>query len=233
MATSPFLGLDTFDWTTPGIADACLRLELPVRHGPPGLMPLLSQARVAAPVAPVVHAGGADVLLEAIAAATWGDVLVVDNNGRLDEGCLGNLLAAEAQAAGLVGIVVDGAHRDSAAIRALGIPLWSRGRCAYGPRELRRRHVTALEAATCGPTTVTRDDAVFADEDGVVFVALAQCPRVIESARAIAEHELAQAAKIESGQPLRDQLRLAEFITRRESEPDYTFHKHVQSLVQP
>ena len=233
MATSPFVALDTFDWTTPVIADACLRLELPVRQGAVGLSALLTQTRVAGPVAPVVHAGSADVVLEAIAAATWGDVLVVDNNGRLDEGCLGDLLAAEAYAAGLSGIVLDGAHRDSAAIRAIGIPLWSRGRCPFGPRELRRRHVTALEAATCGSTTVTREDAVFADEDGVVFVALKECARVIDTARAIAMREKAQAAKIESGLPLRDQLRLAEFIERRAADPDFTFKQHVQTVLEP
>jgi regulator of RNase E activity RraA len=231
MAGSPFVALEAFDWSTPRLADACLSLELPVRPGPPGLVPLLPAVRVAAPVAPVVHAGDADVLLEAIAGATWGDVLVVDNNGRLDEACFGELLAAEAHASGLAGVVIDGAHRGSAAIRTVGLPLWSRGRCAFGPRELRRRHVTALEAATCGPTTVTREDAIFADEDGVVFIALAECARVFERARAMALHAEAQAARIESGQPLRDQLQLSAFIARRESDPDYTFRKHVQSLV--
>ena len=43
----------------------------------------------------------------------------------------------------------------------------------------------------------------------------------------------AQAARIEGGQLLRDQLQLAAFIARRESDPDYTFRKHVQALVKP
>jgi 4-hydroxy-4-methyl-2-oxoglutarate aldolase len=228
---SPLTALETFDWTTPVIADACARLELPVRQGPPGMMALRPEARLAGRVAPAVHAGSPDVVLEAIAGAAWGDVLIVDNNGRLDEACVGDLLAGEALASGLAGIVIDGAHRGSAAIRAVGIPLWSRGRAAAGPRELRRRHATALEAATCGPSTVTREDAVFADEDGVVFVVLGECARVIEAARAIAMHERAQAARIEGGQPLRDQLALSDYLARRESEPEYTFRKHVQRLL--
>jgi regulator of RNase E activity RraA len=230
MSSSPFVALESFDWTTPFIADACLRLDLPVRQGPAGLTALLPQARVAGPVAPAVHAGSPDVLLEAIAAATWGDVLVIDNNGRLDEACVGSLVAGEAHASGLAGIIVDGVHRDSAAIRGIGMPTWSRGRAASGPRELRRRHMTALDAATCGPTTVTREDGVFADEDGVVFVALAHCARVIEAARAIAMHEISQAARIEGGEPLRDQLRLADFVARRDADPEYTFRKHLQQL---
>lgn len=231
MATSPFTALEAFDWTTAHIADACLQLELPVRPGRAGLVALLPQVRVAGPVRPVVHAGSLDVLLEAIGAAAWGSVLVVDDNGRLDEGCFGSLLAGEALAAGLAAVVIDGAHRDSAAVRALGLPLWSRGRCPIGPREPRRRHTTALDAATCGPTTVTREDAIFADEDGVVFVAIAECPRVIEAARSIAVHEMSRAGRIEGGQPLREQLRLSEFIARRAADPDYTFKQHVQRLA--
>jgi regulator of RNase E activity RraA len=41
-------------------------------------------------------------------------VLVVDNGGRLDEACAGDLVALEAQAAGLEGLVIWGLHRDTA-----------------------------------------------------------------------------------------------------------------------
>ncbi len=227
---APLASLDGFDWTTPFIADACVLLQLPVRLGPPGLKPLIPLSRVAGRVAPAVHAGSTDVFLEAIALAERGDVLVVDNNGRLDEGCIGDLVAGEAFVSGLAALVIDGAHRDSAAIRAMGIPVWSRGTSPTGPLELRRRHATALEAATCGKTTVTREDAVFADEDGVVFVALADCERVIASARDIAQREQAQAARLLAGEPLRAQLRLAEYLRKREEDPEFTFRAHLKSM---
>jgi len=222
--------LDGFDWTTPFIADACVSLHLPVRLGPPGLKPLVAGSRVAGRVAPAVHAGSTDVFLEAIGLAERGDVLVIDNNGRLNEGCIGDLVAGEAFMSGLAALVVDGAHRDSAAIRAIGIPVWSRGTSPTGPLELRRRHATALDAATCGPTTVTREDAVFADEDGVVFVALAECERVVAAARDIAAREQAQAARLLAGEPLRDQLRLADYLRKRDADPDFTFRAHLKGL---
>ena len=59
---------------------------------------------------PARHAGSTDVLLEAIAAAHRGDVLVVDNTGRMDESCIGDLVAGEAFVAGLRGLIVWGAH---------------------------------------------------------------------------------------------------------------------------
>ena len=219
-----------FDWSTPCVADACLRLEIAVRVGPPGLKPLVPGARVAGRVAPAVHAGSTDIFLEAIQNASRGDVPVIDNNGRLDEGCIGDLIAAEAHVGGLSGIVVDGVHRDTAAIRAIGIAVWSRGTWPAGPLELRRRHATALEAATCGKITVTREDAAFADEDGVVFVALTECARVIAAARDIAAREQAQAARLCAGEPLRDQLRLAEYLQKRDADPELTFRAHVSSL---
>ncbi|MCC7123780.1 MAG: RraA family protein [Acidobacteria bacterium] len=228
--SSPFASLAGFDWTTPFIADACVLLGLPVRLGPPGIAPMAREMRVAGPVAPAVHSGSTDVFLEAIAEARRGDVLVIDNNGRLDEGCIGDLVAGEAHMSGLAAIIVDGAHRDSAAVRAIGIPVWSRGTSPTGPLELRRRHSTALDAATCGPTTVTRQDAVFADEDGVVFVALAECPRVIDAARDIATREQAQAAKLMSGELLRDQLDLAGYLRRRGDDPEFTFRAHLKSM---
>ena len=228
--STPLSGLDGFDWTTPFIADACVLLQVPVRLGRHGLKPIRPQLRVAGPVAPAVHAGSTDVFLEAISQAVSGEVLVIDNNGRLDEGCIGDLVAGEAHVSGLAAIIVDGAHRDSAAIRAIGIPVWSLGTMPNGPLELRRRHVTALEAATCGPTTVTREDAVFADEDGVLFVALADCPRVIAAARDIATREQAQAARLLAGDPLREQLHLADYVQRRAEDPDYSFREHVKRL---
>jgi hypothetical protein len=51
---------------------------------------------------------GVDIFLEALEGAAPGNVLVVDNGGRLDEACVGDLVVLEAQAAGLEGIVIWG-----------------------------------------------------------------------------------------------------------------------------
>jgi 4-hydroxy-4-methyl-2-oxoglutarate aldolase len=158
-------------------------------------------------------------------------VLVIDNVGRLDEGCIGDLVAGEAHVAGLKGIVVWGAHRDTAAIEAIGIPVWSLGTCPAGPQELRTRSAHAMEAASLGGhVTVTRDDYVFADVDGVVVVAGVQLAQVIAAARDIATREQAQAARLMRGERLRDQLQLDAYVTRRQSDPALTFRDHLRSL---
>lgn len=223
--------LREFDWTTPFIADACVMLQVAVRLGPPHIKPILPSMKVAGLACPAKHAGSTDVFLEAIASSRRGDVLVIDNVGRLDEGCIGDLVAGEAHVAGLAGIVVYGAHRDTAAIESIGIPLWSLGTCPAGPQELRSRSVHALDAASLGGhVTVTRDDFIFADIDGVAVVPHAELARVVSAARDIAARERAQAERLLRGERLRDQLQLETYIARRQNEPTYTFRDHLRSL---
>ncbi len=78
------------DLSTPQIADACLRLKLPLRAAPEGVRALDPAQRIAGTVIPCRHYGSVDVFLEAMESAQKGDVLVIDNQGRTDEGCIGN-----------------------------------------------------------------------------------------------------------------------------------------------
>lgn len=67
------------------------------------------------------------MFLEALEESEAGDMLVVDNDGRLDEGCIGDLVAREVQGAGLAGIVIWGRHRGSCELAEIGLPLFSLG----------------------------------------------------------------------------------------------------------
>src|SRR5687768_16284154 len=195
--------LQGFVWTTPFIVDACAQLSLPVRVGPFGLRCNFPGSLVSGPARPARHSGSVDVFLEAIAASKKGDMLVIDNGGRHDEGCIGDLVVGEAFMSGIAGIVCWGTHRDTAAIHAIGARVWSLGTCPNGPLELRKRSETALVAATVGPVTVTPDDYMFADDDGVAVVATANLSRVIEAAMDIATREGAQAERLMKGELLR------------------------------
>src|SRR5919106_4538966 len=219
--------LQGFDWTTPFIVDACAQLSLPVRVGPFGLRCNFPGSKAAGPARPARHAGSTDVFLEAIAAAQKGDMLVIDNGGRHDEGCIGDLVVGEAFMSGIAAIVCWGTHRDTAAIHAIGARVWSLGTCPNGPLELRKRSETALVAATIGSVTVTLDDYMFADDDGVAVVATANLSRVIEAAQDIATREGAQAERLMKGELLRSQFELHRYVTKRQGDPSYTFRDHL------
>jgi regulator of RNase E activity RraA len=219
-----------FEWTTPFIADACVQLSLPVRVGPPGLKPNIAGSKAAGPARPARHAGSTDVFLEAIAASQRGDMLIIDNGGRTDEGCIGDLVVGEAFMSGIAGTVCWGTHRDTGAILAFGAKVWSLGTCPNGPLELRRRSATALTAANIGAATVTLEDYVFADDDGVVVVASSELDRIVAAAKDIADREGAQAARLLKGELLRTQLDLATYLARRDADPNHTFRDHLKSF---
>lgn len=225
--SSPTTG---FDWTTPFIADACVQLALPVRVGPPGLKPNIPGAKVAGPARPARHAGSTDVFLEAIAMARKGDVLVIDNGGRTDEGCIGDLVVGEAFMSGMAATICWGTHRDTSAILAFGAKVWSLGTCPNGPLELRKRADTALLAANIGKVTVTGEDYVFADDDGVVVVAEQDLERILATAKDIADREGAQAVRLMNGELLRKQLDLENYVSKRNADPSVTFRDHLKSF---
>jgi regulator of RNase E activity RraA len=225
---------DAFDeLSTPLIADACLRLGVPLRAAPAGIRPVLlglAGRRLAGPALPARHSGSVDVFLEAFGRARPGDVLVVDNGGRTDEACVGDLAVLEARAAGLVGVVIWGLHRDTADLLDIGVPVFSYGSYPPGPVRLDEQDPHALTSAGFGPHEVTRDDVVLADEDGVLFVPAARAEEILTTAGQIWRIEREQARRIRSGDSLRDQTRFADYLARRSGEPGYTFRRHLREV---
>ncbi|MGZ6799754.1 MAG: RraA family protein, partial [Mycobacteriaceae bacterium] len=179
---------------------------------------------------PARHYGSVDVFLEAFSGAARGDVLVIDNGGREDEACIGDLVVLEAQAAGVGAVMVWGLHRDTAELTQIALPVFSYGRCPAGPVRLDEREPSALASARFGACLVTRDDIAFGDDDGVVFVAASQAGKVLAAARHIGEVERDQARKIQAGQTLRQQTAFSEYLERREAEPSYTFRRHLRRI---
>jgi len=216
------------DLTTAHLADACVRAGHPVRSA--SLTAVVPGSRVLGRVAPARHVGSVDIFLEAFEEAAPGDVLVVDNGGRRDESCVGDLVVQEAQAAGLAGVVVWGLHRDTADIRAIGLPVFSLGSIPTGPLRLDERPDDALTAATVASWTVTRDDLVLADDDGVLFVPAAHAEELFALAEGIRDTERRQAERIRSGVPLRSQVRFGEFLARRRETPALTFRDHLRAV---
>lgn len=161
--------------------------------------------------------------------AEAGDVLVIDNGGRRDEGCIGDLTALEAQAAGLAAMVVWGTHRDTPELRQIGFPIWSYGSYPSGPQRLDPRGEAALRSARFGNFEVQKSDVVFADDDGCIFVEATSVEKLLATARTIWESERRQAEALRSGTTLRTQLRFSEFLAKRSADPTHTLRQHLRS----
>ncbi|WP_405062240.1 RraA family protein [Kribbella sp. NBC_01505] len=219
--------LERFDeLTTAHVADACLRSGLPVRTVS---LTAVVGGRVAGRVLPVQHMGSIDVYLEAFENAIPGDVLVVDNGGRRDEACVGDLISAEAQGAGCSGVVIWGLHRDTVDVQAIGLPLFSLGALPNGPIHLDPQPADALSKATIGEWTVTSDDLVLGDEDGLLFVPADRIEELFDLADSIMATERRQSEDIRAGRSLREQVNFGAYLTARAADPSLTFRQHLDA----
>ena len=216
--------------TTAHLADACIRALVPVRCAPATLQAVVPGSRIAGRALPARHAGSVDIFLEALGEAQPGDVLVVDNGGRLDESCVGDLMALETQAAGLAGMVIWGLHRDTADVRAIGLPLFSLGALPTGPQRLDARPPDALAFATVGGWTVGRDDMVLGDDDGVLFIPLSRAGEIFTLAETIRDTERRQAELIRAGVSMRSQVRFDTYLVERQQNPSLTFRDHLRAV---
>ena len=210
------------------LCDACIRVGLPLRFAP--LTPLVSGQRASGRARPVRHYGSVDVFLEALEASAPGDVLVVGNDGRDYEGCIGDLTAFEIQRAGLAGIVIWGRHRDTAILRTMKFPLFSLGACGRGPVRLDPGGPETFVSAQIGEALATAADYVAADDDGVLFVEASSIEAAVGAGESIRDIEQRQVESMKSGITLREQLRFAEYLRARADDPSFDFRTHLRAL---
>lgn len=173
--------------------------------------PLRSGYRMAGVARTVRLDGDFLTVVQALKEAEADEVLMIDSGLRdgapawpATGGMFGELLAAEAQRKKLGGLVIDGNCRDSAMLRELEIPVFSRG-----------VHPNAGTATTLGQTQVPitmggveihPGDIVLGDDDGVVVGTAAQIDEWLPVAEEIQAREAAVFAAVRAGRPLLDKL---------------------------
>ena len=116
-----------------------------------------------------------------------GDVIMVATDVP-EHAYFGDLNANLAIRSGAVGAVIDGATRDTADVRALGLPVYARAQTCddikyEGTTKAMNRPIAI------GGVPVRNDDVVFADEDGVVVVPREDWDTIEQAAWGVLENE--------------------------------------------
>lgn len=134
----------------------------------------------------------------AIEAASSGDVIVVDNGGRTHAGSWGGILSVAAKAAGVSGVVADGACRDVDEARDMAFPVYARAGASVTARGRIVEDSFQVPVEICG-VTVQPGDLVIADWSGVVFVPASRAEEVVQAAEDIFAREAAMAEAVRGG----------------------------------
>lgn len=157
--------------------------------------PLWPGARIVGRAFTVMTAGGDNKAIhDALEHAGPGHVLVVNGQGAIHRALIGELIAGQAAAQGVVGFVIDGAARDVQDLEEMQFPVFARAATPAGPY----RHGPGYHQrpVAIGGVVVNPGDLIVADRDGVAVVPASSEEVIIKRAIAKHEQELTQRANI-------------------------------------
>ena len=142
-----------------------------------------------------------------------GEIMVIDARGSENVAIWGGIMTEAAIARGIGGIVVDGAIRDVAEIRARGFAAFSSAVVPAGPHKNFGGTIDGTVAV--GDCPVNPGDLIIGDDDGVSVVPLAWADKMLVAAQQKIKDEADLIKKIHEGANQADLLGLpqAETIT--------------------
>ena len=158
------------------------------------------------------HAGDNLMLHAAIDVAQEGDVIVVATTSPCTDGMVGELIAKQCQVRGVAAVILDAGARDSAELREMGFPVWSRAISAAGTNKANPGWVNV--PVVCGGVTVNPGDLVVADDDGVVVVAAEAAEDVARAAQARADREAGSRMRYANGEASMDVSGLRQLLVQ-------------------
>lgn len=136
--------------------------------------------------------------MNAIASAQAGDVIVIDNSGRLDTSCWGGILANAAKEKGVAGTVIDGCCRDLDDCIDVDYKVFARGTVVCTARGRVMEEYTN-QTIRFGGVSVRPGDIVMGDSSGIVIISKERMDEVLDKAEQLWKKEEAMIAEIRAG----------------------------------
>jgi 4-hydroxy-4-methyl-2-oxoglutarate aldolase len=177
----------------------------------PGIRPVQTGLKLLGPAVTVAAEDDLMPVLEGLATAQAGDVLVIDSSEGM-RAVTGELFAYEALRKGLAGIVIDGYCRDTTELRRISLPVYARGSIPLAPGATADPRVQI--PVRCGGVDVAPGDVVLGDDDGLVVGSPAELTAALPAAEAIQDREQRLRAAIAEGTGLFTRLNYDEHLAR-------------------
>jgi RraA family protein len=176
------------------ISDSMSRMSA----GGPLLRPMHAGGVLAGPAFTVKVRPGDNLLLhKSLDLAAPGDIIVCDGGGDLTNALIGELMIAHAIQRGLGGVVINGAVRDSAAIRAGNFPVFAAGVTHRGPYKDGPGEINVPLAI--GGMVIAPGDLIIGDDDGLLCVPRLEAETIYKAAKAKNDAEAKQMAATQVG----------------------------------
>lgn len=165
----------------------------------PYMRPVCSGAQIAGnAITALVHPGDNWMIHVAVEQCKPGDVLVVAVSAENSDGMFGDLLATSLEAHGVAGLVIDAGVRDSADLRKMGFPVWSR--CISAKGTIKATLGMVNTPIVCAGAAVRGGDVIVADDDGVVVVPFEEVEVTLQACRARLEKEKKKRLRLAQGE---------------------------------
>ena len=165
----------------------------------PELKPIQQGTRVGGSAVTVLSHPGDNLMLHAaVECCKPGDVLVVALTAPSTHGAFGDLLASSLMAHGVRGLIIDAAVRDTADLREMGFPVWTRHISCQGT--VKNTPGSVNVPAVLGGVVIQPGDVICADDDGVVVVPRSQAEWAVEQTNVRLAKEAAVRARLEAGE---------------------------------
>jgi 4-hydroxy-4-methyl-2-oxoglutarate aldolase len=146
----------------------------------------------------------------AVESAEAGDIIVIDNAGRTDVSCWGDILANASQTKGIRGVIIDGASRDIDGSRDIGFPVFARGAVPVTARgRIMQQDYNIL--IQCGTVQVRPGDLVLADGSGVTFLPQEHIDEILDTAEKIVAREAQMVEAVRSGRSVVEVMAESQF----------------------